>query len=341
MSDPTLDLPFAFGEPIANAQFKQENIDFVVTELLGYEAEGEGENLFLTIQKQNMNTQYLVRRIAKFADVPRMDVGYAGLKDKNAITTQTFSVRLPGMPELNWSEIEDDEVKILNQNWSRKKIRRGSLKGNHFKIRLKEISGDNESIEKRLDQIKQLGFPNYFGSQRFGREGDNLVQVLRLFNGEVKKTKRDRRSMLISSARSHLFNQILAKRVEGATWDKPVLGDVMLLAGSESQFLLDKVDDIAYSRCLEKDIHPSGLMAGQVDRTLETADEMQVIESGVMSENAEYVKGIIDAGLNQDRRALRVLVDDLDWQFEGGDLLLQFSLKKGSYATALLRELIN
>jgi len=341
MSDPTLDLPFAFSGPVATAKFKQENKDFVVTELLGYEAEGEGENLFLTIQKENMNTQYLVRRIAKFADVPRMDVGYAGLKDKNAITTQTFSVRLPGMPELNWSEIEDEEVKILNQNWSRKKIRRGSLKGNHFQIRLRELTGDNELIEKRLEQIKQLGFPNYFGSQRFGREGDNLIQVLRLFNGEVKKTKRDRRSMLISSARSHLYNQILAGRVESATWDKPVLGDVMLLAGSESQFLLDKVDDVAHSRCLEKDIHPSGLMAGMPDRTLETTDEMQLIESNVMSENAEYLKGIIDAGLNQDRRALRVLVDDLDWQFEDDDLLLQFSLKKGSYATALLRELIH
>lgn len=339
-TDPTLSLPLACGGVAGQVKFKQQPEDFQVTELLGYEAEGQGENLFLTIRKRNMNTQYLVRRIAKFAGVTRMDVGYAGLKDKNAITEQTFSVRLPGMPELNWSEIEDEEVQIVKQAWSRKKIRRGSLKGNDFQIRLRDFQGDRELLTVLLAQIQQQGVPNYFGSQRFGINGDNLVQVLALFNGELKKAKRDRRSMLISAARSYLFNLILSKRVKLDTWNKPMLGDVMLLDGSEAQFLVDDVDASIIERCQTMDIHPSGLMPGVKSRALEACDEVLLLEQAVLDDNPAFLNGLLAIDLNADRRSLRLMVNDLDWQFDADDLLLNFSLKSGSYATVVLRELV-
>ncbi len=338
--DPTRVLPFAHGGPVGNAVMRAEPGDFVVEENLGYQASGEGEHAFLVIRKRNTNTHDLARSIAKLCGVRQVDVGYAGLKDRAALTTQAFSVHLPGKPDPDWTILDDDDIQVLSAERHNRKIRRGSLRGNRFVLRLRQVTGDRTAVEARIADVVARGVPNYFGHQRFGHEGANLRRADGLLRGELRKVKREQRGILLSAARAQLFNQVLAARVEAGNWDQILGGEVVLLDGSGRQFVAEQPDDELARRVDDFDIHPSGPLPGRPCRTLVPEGQSAWLESQALRDWGDWIDGLARLGLDADRRALRLWVDDLTACWEADDLLLTFGLGSGSYATVVTRELL-
>ncbi len=329
--------PFVYGGPVSIGKIKSFPDDFVVDEQLPFQPEGSGEHVFLKIEKCGENTEYVARVLARFSGVRQRDVSYAGLKDRHARTTQWFSVWLPGKDDPDWSQIETKNIKIIQTIRHARKLKRGVLSGNNFQILLREFQGDKGKVEQQLLQIKNKGFPNYFGSQRFGHKGQNINKAVALFQGE--KVKREQRSIYLSAVRSYLFNQQLAKRIIAGTWNQAILGDVLVFNQSNSYFKTDQIDHSEIQRIEAGEIHPSGMMFGKGER--ETKAEALGIEDAIIYENRFLVEGLIKNGLSSDRRALRVFASNLSWEFkEDSSLLIGFSLPVGSYATSLLRELV-
>ena len=338
--DPTRALPFAWGGPVAAARLRAAPEDFVVDEELGYAASGEGEHVLLTVRKRGRNTHEVARALARLAGVPQAAVGYAGLKDRNALTTQHFTVQLPGRAAPDWSMLEDDSLKVLDVQRHRRKIRRGGLRGNRFLIRLRELAGARDAVERRLDDIGRGGVPNYFGSQRFGRDGQNLVRVAELFAGRLRRPGREQRGLLLSAARAQLFNRVLAARVDDASWNRALAGDVMLLAGSQRQFMFDPADATIEERLARLDVHPSGPLCGRASRALVPQADAAAVEQRALAGWTKWLEGLMRFGLDSDRRALRLAVDGLRWTWQGDTLELGFALTAGAYATTVLREIV-
>jgi tRNA pseudouridine13 synthase len=338
--DPTLDLPHAHGGPPLTGRLRNTPEDFVVEEELGYQASGEGEHVFLRVCKRGRNTQEVARTIAKRAGVGQMAVGYAGLKDRHAVTTQHFSVQLPGREAPDWAALEDDSLQILSAERHHRKIRRGGLRGNRFVIRVDQVQGERDLAEQRLQRIAEVGIPNYFGNQRFGRDGQNLARVAELFAGRGRRPGREQRGLLLSAARAQLFNRVLQARVGNGSWDQSMDGDVMLLSGSQRQFMYDPGDATIAARLAELDIHPSGPLCGRPSRALETASEAKSLEDRALLNWADWIDGLQRFGLDADRRALRLSVQDMHWRWDDEVLEIGFSLVAGAYATAVLREIV-
>jgi len=328
----------AYGGAQSTGVIRRSADDFIVNEIQSFELSGEGEHAFLHIEKCNENTDFIARLLSRFAGVRQRDVSYAGLKDRHARTTQWFSVWLPGKPDPDWSELNSDTLKILQVTRHSRKLKRGSLAGNQFILKIRDWQGDKAILEQQLNLIKQQGVPNYFGEQRFGREGANINKALALFAGE--KLSRNLRGMYLSAARSLLFNQIVSLRVKNATWNQALEGDLLMFNDSHSFFKADLIDASVNERIQNLDIHPTAALWGKGE--LETSQTVAEIENQIISEHSEIGKGLIKFGLEQDRRAMRSQVKNLQWQFLDSECLeLQFSLNAGSYATAVLREIID
>jgi tRNA pseudouridine13 synthase len=333
--------PRAFGAPVAVARIRSCPEDFQVNEVLGFEPDGEGEHLLLHIRKRNRNTDDVARALARHAEVKSRDVGYCGLKDRVAVTTQWFSIWLPGKADPDWSPVLSDDLQLLAQFRHRRKLQRGSLRGNRFMIVLRDVQGDREMLEQRLTLIARDGVPNYFGAQRFGRDGGNLVAAQALFSGRRVKS-RHLRGLYLSAARSFLFNEVLAARVRAANWDQALRGEALQLAGSRSFFVVDDIDAQITSRLACADVFPSGPLWGQGE--LPSRGEVRQLEQAVLATQAMFRDGLERAGLKQERRALRLSVVGFHWWWlvdEGGqNLQLDFELPAGAYATSVLRELV-
>lgn len=336
-------LPRAHGEPVLSANMRTTAEDFLVEELSGFEPSGSGEHLLLTIEKRGMNTAFAARRIAEWAGVGEVAIGYAGLKDRNAVTRQRFSVHLPkrvapDLATLATGEDGGERLRVLDHAWHSRKLPRGALAGNRFVLVLREVAGERGAIESRLQAIAAHGVPNYFGEQRFGREGDNVANALAMFAG--RRVRREQRTLLISAARSELFNRALAARVESGSWNQAMDGEVWLLDGSRSVFGPEPFSDELAQRLGAFDIHPSGALWGKGD--LRSQGAAAAVELAAMSdEDAVALRAGLEAeGLKQERRALRLKPADLTWQWLDGDVLqLAFSLPPGTYATVVLAEL--
>ncbi len=331
------DLPCCHGGPSGEGRLRSSDQDFVVTERLSFELSGEGEHVCLQIRKRGANTDYVAGQLARFAGVARRDVGYAGLKDRHAVTTQWFSVRLPVRSDPDWQALPFQEMEILQIGRHARKIKRGALAGNDFQLVIRGCTGDRDRLEEILQCIRQYGVANYFAEQRFGHHGRNLQGALQLFQG--RRCSRQQRSMYLSAARSLLFNQILARRVENGTWDQAVPGDAMAFAGSRQYFKSGLPDQELMERVGSGKIHPTGALWGIGDSDV-SADAL-AIEQSVVADYAEFTQGLEQFGVEMARRALRVNVENLQWWFLGEtDLQLHFSLPSGSYATAVVRELM-
>ena len=336
------DLAYAYGKPSGSAVFKSELGDFQVEELLPFALSGEGEHLWLFIEKYGENTDWLIQQIAKFAGLRVRDVGYAGLKDRQGITRQWLSLYLPGKPDPDFHSWQMPSVKVLQTLRHNRKLQIGALKANRFQIRLRQVTGLDE-ILTRLSQIQVSGVPNYFGEQRFGRNEHNLVMAQKLFDGELTRLKPAQRSLYLSSARSYLFNQVLSQRVANKTWNQACKGDIFQLEGSEKWFIDDGSNDLA-QRVNHADIHPTGPLVGGAW----PADSTQMQwEQQVLKPNQAWLGALTEFGLKHDRRALRFIPQDLSWKVDApstagsnphSDLILNFTLGPGRYATALLRE---
>ncbi|MHA7833781.1 MAG: tRNA pseudouridine(13) synthase TruD [Algiphilus sp.] len=331
------ELPYAHGGPPLKALLRATAEDFVVDEDLGITPSGEGEHVFLHVRKRGTNSDWLAERIADFAGVSARDVSFAGMKDRHAVTTQTYSVHLPGKEAPDWAQFLEPDVEILSHARHHRKLRRGALNGNRFRITLRETSGDRDQAEACLQAIARDGVPNYFGEQRFGREGQNIQRALAFFAG--RRTPRKQHGMLISAARSQIFNAVLARRVEAGNWNRILAGECCCLAGSRSWFIADSTEQAALdTRAADGDIHPSGPLWGS--GALPSQGEAAGLEEAVARENQKLVEGLARQRLDQDRRTLRLYPEELHWEWTDAEsLMVSFALPAGSYATAVLREL--
>ena len=318
--------------------------DFQVDEQLGYAATGEGEHAFLRIRKRGINTADVARELARFAGVRRVNVGFAGLKDRHAVTTQYFSVHLPGMPDPDWRDMQSTQLQVLEALRHNRKIRRGSLRGNAFVLVLRQLHGPRDEAEQLLARIAEQGVPNYFGPQRFGRDASNLHRAARLLAGEGGgRPKPEQKRMLLSAARSYLFNRVLAARVRRGDWNQALPGEVVLLEGSNRQFLAENPDEEIRRRMREQDIHPSGPLPGRQGRTLRPLGEVHRLEEQVLEEapGAAWIDALVSQGADSERRPLRLVPKDLAWDWLAeGVLQLTFALPTGAYGTTLVRELM-
>jgi len=331
-------LPFAHGGPVAGGRLRERPEDFCVEERLGFEPDGEGEHRLLLVRKTDANTEWVGRRLASHAGVPSSAVGYAGLKDRHALAVQWFSVHTGLDREPDWSTLDAPGVEILASHRHRRKLRRGALAGNRFRIRIGGLSGDRRALDERLAVVGRRGVPNYFGPQRFGNREGNLHAAQALFAGRAGRVKRHLRGLWLSAARSQLFNEVLARRVGRGDWDRPLPGDRMQLAGSRASFLAETLDDLLEQRCRAFDIHPSGPLWGAGEPS--TAGEAAALERAVAAAFPVWARGLAAAGLDQERRPLRVTVEALETRFGDDALEIAFELPAGAYATAVLRELV-
>ncbi|WP_262966688.1 tRNA pseudouridine(13) synthase TruD [Methylobacter psychrophilus] len=329
--------PYVYGQPSGSGKIRSIPEDFIVKENLAFEPSGIGEHAFLQIEKTGENTDYVARQLARFANVRQRDVSYAGLKDRHAVTTQWFSVWLPGKADPDWSQFETDSMKVLQAVRHARKLKRGVLSGNSFTLIVRDWQGDKDKTIQQLDAIKANGMANYYGSQRFGNEGQNVNKALAMFAGT--KVGREQRSLYLSAARSYLFNQILAGRVSGKNWDQPVAGDTYQFDLSHSCFKSEFPDAEIIRRLEIKDMHPTGALWGKGDHGV-SGDALS-LEQAIIDATPELAKGLIAFGVDKDRRALRVNVQELQWQFVTDSIVeLCFTLPAGSYATSVLREII-
>lgn len=319
------------------AAIRSQVQDFQVTESLPFEPAGEGGHVWLWIEKTAANTDWVARQLADFAGIKPVEVGYAGLKDRHAVTRQWFSVKVEGISEPDWQQLGIEGVQLLHLTRHNKKLKTGVLQGNHFQLRLREVTGGKARWQNALQAIRQSGVPNYFAEQRFGHQGSNLQRAEKWFGENFKPQKRQQRSMILSAARAWLFNQVLSRRVADGSWNTILSGELVQLAGSHSFFEADPADATLTYRLTTGDIHPTGALSGKGD--LLNDGEVKSLEQAVLTDWQDWQAGLARQGLKADRRALRVLPEAFDWHWQGDDLLLQFFLPAGAYATAVLREL--
>ncbi len=331
-----LSLPRACGAALGPATIRAVPEDFRVTEIPLVAPDGEGEHCWLYIRKRNSNTSWVAGQLATFAGVSPRAVSYAGMKDRNAVTEQWFSVHLPGRGDPDWQAISNDEFEVLTAKRHSRKLKTGALRGNRFQLRLRGVAADPAQFEARLEQLKQ-GVPNSFGPQRFGHDGDNLVQAERLLARPKARVSRNKRGIWLSAVRSALFNRVLAARIEADNWNTPLAGDAFQLEGKSAVFTAPQVDDDIQKRIADGDIHPTGPLCGSGDPLVSGA--AAGLEQAALEPYRDWIDGLAAFRMKHARRALRVMPGELVWSQEEDDQwLLAFSLPAGSYATSLLYE---
>jgi tRNA pseudouridine13 synthase len=332
-----LDPPRAHGAPLGQATFKSTAEDFQVAEQLSFEPSGSGPHWLLRVEKRNANTRWVASELARLAGTAPGEVGYAGLKDRHAVAVQWFSVPGAAHGADFWREVRTPEFRVLEVHANARKLKRGALSGNSFRIRLREVCWSREELDAKLDAVRRHGVPNYFGPQRFGRGGYNLDRVSAWLSSGSAPRGRAERSFALSAARSLLFNAVLARRVEAGDWSQLAPGDLASLDGSGSHFAVAAIDAELHRRLQELDIHPSGPLWGRGEPRTQGAALAH--ELCVYRELPAVAELLAAQGLSQERRALRCAVRGLEFSREANTLTLSFSLGRGQFATAVLREL--
>ncbi len=333
------DLAYAYGRPETQARFKTIAEDFLVQEELSFTPANNGTHAYLYIEKKDLNTQWLAKQLARFANVASKEIGYAGLKDRKSVSQQWFSVNLEVTMEPEWDAFKLQGAKILSKTYHQKKLKRGTVKYNHFEILLRDIRSKNSSdIKQRLELIEHEGVPNYFSLQRFGHEHNNLHQAIAWFSGQKKIHKRDDKSLILSAVRSMLFNIALTNRISSVGWNNLLEGEVMNINNSHSIFNLQAIEEDIRHRYEKGDIHPTAPLwgKGKPQSQLQLLD----IEQRLSADWSFWCQALENRGLKQQRRAIRVVPQDLVYKFDEHNLYLSFNLPAGSYATSVLRELV-
>jgi len=351
-----MDRFYSLNHSSIDFHFKQTARDFVVEEIPLYEFSGEGEHLILFIRKKNLSTLELVSMIARYLGIKNKEIGYAGLKDKHAMTKQYISVHK------NHEEAMDnfahESVKIISKTYHNNKIRIGHLSGNRFFIKLKKVNPTNaKKIDEALKNISKFGMPNFFGYQRFGNDGDNHIEGEKIAKGEKKERNPKIKRLLINAYQSHLFNLWLSRRLEINTLIqnfevkdlesllnmpndelkkmkaqkhpfKLISGDIMEHYPYGRLFDFDGSEH-DFSRFNERDISVTGLLCGKKVK--------------IAGDNARIIEKEFDDEINADgaRRYAWVYPEGVEGRFkqEEAQYELNFTLPKGSYATVLLEEL--
>jgi tRNA pseudouridine13 synthase len=332
-----LDPSRAHGAPLAAVELKATPEDFCVEEQLSFQPSGEGPHWLLRVEKRAANTNWVAAEIARLAGVHPGDVGYAGLKDRHALTTQWFSVPSSPQPAEYWSAVRTAEFRVLDVQANLRKLKRGALRGNRFRIRLRGVDWSREQLDLKLGALLAQGVPNYFGPQRFGRAGRNLERVAAWATGGAAPRGRAERGFTLSAARALIFNALLARRVEAGDWSTLAAGDLASLDGSGSHFAVGAIDDELRSRLNAFDIHPSGPLWGR--GTPSTQGPALAYELGIAALFPDVAELLSAQGLAQERRSLRCAVRELSAISDDGTVTLSFLLGRGQFATAVLREI--
>lgn len=331
---------YAWGAPSATAILRSCAEDFVVEEIPLQPPEGEGEHQLLVVKKRHANSEWVARQLALFAGVDKLDVGYAGLKDRNAVTTQGFSVKVTGCEaEPDWGALAVEGVEVVSVARTRRKLKRGMLAGNRFEIRLQGVVDEEASLESRLQQIQQQGVPNYFGPQRFGHAGNNLHEALRMFQRHSKVKDRHQRGLYLSAVRSYLFNQTLSARVMRGDWDQLLEGECAWTSTDQRGTLFDPHNETHMGLQQRGELIATGPLWG--DGRLQCGGVALALEQQVAAAQPIWLEGLKAARMAPMRRPLRLQPSDLEWRMEGPQTVwIGFQLPAGGYATAVLRELI-
>ena len=333
-----LDLPCAWGTPPARGRVRVAPEDFVVREWLGFPADGEGDHWLLTVRKRGANTHWVAKQLGKLAQIHPRDVGFAGLKDRDAVTEQAFTIPVRSAMTGEWAGVQGDGFEVIAAQRHRRKLKRGALRGNDFEIVVRGFEGDRAALDERCKLIAAHGVPNYFGPQRFGNDGSNLTRARQWLGGEKELHDRFERSFALSAARSAIFNAVLAERVRNGNWNQLQAGDVANLDGSNSVFKVDALDDVLRDRCDRMDIHPTGPLWGRGE--LASQGDIAALERRIADVEPPLASGLAAAGLDQERRSLRMRVAEFAWEVDGSDLRLRFRLSRGVFATAVLHEIL-
>jgi len=332
-------LPRAHGGPIGSGRLRVAAEDFVVREWLGFEADGDGEHWLLSVRKRDANTHWVAKQLAKLAKLMPREIGYAGLKDRHALCEQSFTVPVRSAIGANWEGVQGEGFEVLRAVRHHRKLKPGALQGNDFAIVVRDFNVGPLLLAERMTAIADQGVPNYFGPQRFGLEGANLQRAEDWFSGRLQVTDHLQRSFALSAARAAIFNAVLAARVRAGTWNRLQAGEVANLDGSQSVFAVTELDATLIERCQQFDVHPTGPLVGSGDIRVQGA--VGALEAEVASHYQVLVDGVCRAGVEKQRRALRVRPLQLEWQLQGDVLQVRFRLRRGAFATAVLHELLD
>ena len=319
---------------------RREPEDFVVDEILGFEPDGAGNHGLLIVEKRGANTGWVAAQLARHAGVAVRDIGFSGHKDRHALTTQAYSLPLPALFDvvqcLEWQG-EGYAVRAAYRHG--RKLRLGSHRANRFALRIRDLRGDHGAIEACLAAVRAHGVPNYFGPQRFGREGSNLRRATAWAGGDVPPRDRSQRSFALSAARSHLFNAVLAARVASGDWNRLLPGEAVMLDGRRSFFIAEPEDAALEARRVAMDVHPSGPLPGRGESP--ATGIAREVEDSVIAPHAALVALLASERIDHERRSLRLPVRELDWTFDEDDtMVLRFALPRGTFATAVLHEVL-
>jgi tRNA pseudouridine13 synthase len=331
--------PTAWGEALGRAALKATAEDFQVDEVLDIPLSGDGEHLWLWVEKRGLNTEEAARRLARAAGVQLRTVSYAGLKDRQALTRQWFSIQLPGKADPDLSAAQDDTLRILSSGRHRRKLQRGAHSANGFTLRLTALEADHQALYQRLESIRRHGIPNYFGAQRFGYQGGNLGEARDYAARQALPEQRNLRSRLLSTARSYLFNRVLAERVTDGSWQRAQVGDLLAFTDSRSFFPAGEAE-CNDPRLAILDLHPTGPQWGAGPSPAGGATGE--LENRIAQEQSPLRDWLVRAGMEHERRILRLPIDRLTWHYPEPDILqLEFVLPPGCFATVLVRELVD
>jgi tRNA pseudouridine13 synthase len=311
--------------------------DFYVEEILGFEPDGQGEHCWLWVEKENLNTADAAQRLARFAGLRERDISYSGLKDKVAVARQWFCLHLLNR-DVDWQRWDDPALRVLRVARHSKKLRRGTHRSNRFVIVLRQVQGDVAQLQQRMELLARRGVPNYFGEQRFGRDGRNLELARQLLDRSGRRMPRQQASIYLSAARSLLFNEVLATRIRESNWLTPLAGEVFMLNRSHSVFS-QAIDAELLQRLEQGDIHLTGPLPGRPTDTV-PGDIVGLLETRCLALYPELVAVLLAADMDAARRALRFMPGALRGEcVEQGVWRLSFELPKGCFATSLVREL--
>ena len=331
-AEAALDPPRAHGAPLCAGRLRSAPEDFLVEEQLGFEPAGAGQHVLLRVRKRDANTQWIARELARACGCRPGDVGYAGLKDRHAVATQWFTVPQSRLSPDDWAGIGSGEYQVLEAQRHSRKLPRGALAGNRFVIRVRGAAIDEATLASRLAAVAARGVPNYFGPQRFGRGGANLKRV----SEDLRRLRPAERGFILSAARSLVFNAVLAERVGDGSWERLEPGDLANLDGRASHFRIEALDEALVARCAQLDIHPTGPLWGAGPPP--GGARVLALEQRVAAALTSACELVVRAGMEQERRSLRLAVRDLSWRQEADAIVVEFRLSRGAYATAVLRE---
>jgi len=327
--------PYAHGFSLSSGDIKQVNSDFKVEESLPEVPSGEGEHLWVTIEKDGQNTAWVARQLANWASVGQRAVSYAGLKDRHALTEQTFSVHLPGKSSPAIDSLQIDGVRVVSSARHHRKLKTGQLIGNRFQIRVRNCSVNLDQIRQNWERICQQGVPNYFGPQRFGHGGQNVKKAVDWLVAGAK-VPRHNESIYLSSVRSYLFNQLLASRVVDGSWAALIDNDFAQFSEGKAGFYCESPEQNDIDRCNAGQLSPSASLPGLSKDEFLSLDQR---ESKVLQDYSDILEALKVRKVMRHFRKLRVIPENPSFENVATDPVFSFFLPAGSFATSVLREM--